>query len=273
VAKDFYPVIMRAVEALDPNTPATRRAVYDRARKALLAALQPFPPDTRKEERAALEAAISRIERGFEQLLSSAEFNQARPDDTDKIGRSKSKWRRGLDLFFLNIAIVFTGLGVVGGVGIVTPVPIVQVAHSVTMEQNTQLNLQHETGRSADPPNPPNSPTPLGNALRRVAHEREAQFRHDRLLSLQQIVTLLRDLRFKLVGSSALLDRLDNLLDVIARSADKLIDDRELIDQMFDLARTLAEIEETKDKEERDREISDVLREMESIIAFANAHQ
>jgi hypothetical protein len=270
VAKDFYPVIMRAVEALDSNTRATRRAVYDRARKALLAALQPFPPDTRKEERAALEAAISRIERGFDQLLSSAEFNRARPDDIDEIGRSKSKWRRRLDLLFFNIAIVFTGLGVVGGVGIATPVPIVQVSHSVTMEQNTRLNLQHETGRSADPPN---SPTPSGNEPRRVVHEREAQVRHDRLLSLQQLVALLRDLRFKLVGSSELLDWLDNLLDVIAQSADKLIDDRELIEQMFELARALAEIEETKDKKERDQEISDVLREMESIVAFANARQ
>ena len=271
MAKDFYPVIMRAVAALDSNTQATRRAIYDRARKALLAALQSFPPHTIKEERAALEAAISRVEREFEQLLSSAAFNQERPDDRDEIGRSKSKWRRRLDLFFFNIAIVFTGLGVVGGVGIATPLPIVEVVtHHVTMEQNTQLNLQYETGRSADPPV---SPTPFGNEPRRVVHEREAHFRHDQLLSLQQIVALLRDLRFKLVGSSELLDRLDNLLDVIAQSADKLIDDRELIEQMFELARTLAEIEETKDKEERDQEISDVLREMESIVAFANARQ
>ena len=73
-----------------------------------------------------------------------------------------------------------------------------------------------------------------------------------------------------MIGNSELQDRLDNLLDAIAKSADSLIDNRKLIEQMFDLAQALADIEETKDKIENEEEISDALRAIESVVAFAN---
>ena len=39
--KDYYPLILRAVESLDPNAPSqSRHALYERARVALLAQLE-----------------------------------------------------------------------------------------------------------------------------------------------------------------------------------------------------------------------------------------
>jgi lipoprotein-anchoring transpeptidase ErfK/SrfK len=58
--KDYYPVLARAVAALDPNTEAARRAVYDRARLAIMDA--GLTPAQTQAERSALEAAIDRIE-------------------------------------------------------------------------------------------------------------------------------------------------------------------------------------------------------------------
>lgn len=63
---DYYPLIARAVAGLDNNTGETRRAVYDRARAALLAQLrgaEPRLPDADiTRERLALEAAIRKVE-------------------------------------------------------------------------------------------------------------------------------------------------------------------------------------------------------------------
>jgi lipoprotein-anchoring transpeptidase ErfK/SrfK len=60
VKKDYYSVLVRAVSALDPNSPEERRAVYDRARDAMAGA--PLTPKEIERERFALEAAIRRIE-------------------------------------------------------------------------------------------------------------------------------------------------------------------------------------------------------------------
>lgn len=63
---DYYPLIARAVAGLDNNTGEARRAVYDRARSALLAQLrgaEPRLPDADiTRERLALEAAIRKVE-------------------------------------------------------------------------------------------------------------------------------------------------------------------------------------------------------------------
>jgi len=63
---DYYPLIERAVDALPSNTGEERRALYERARKALLAQLRGVEPALDEaeitRERLALEDAIRRIE-------------------------------------------------------------------------------------------------------------------------------------------------------------------------------------------------------------------
>jgi lipoprotein-anchoring transpeptidase ErfK/SrfK len=67
---DYFPVLNRAVGALDPNTPETRRGVYDRARRALVDGLRSSDPalsdsDLRTQS-AALEDAIRQVESQYE---------------------------------------------------------------------------------------------------------------------------------------------------------------------------------------------------------------
>lgn len=63
---DYYPLLARALEALPDRSPALRRAVYDRARNALigqLRSLEPPLPETAIDlEREALDAAIAKLE-------------------------------------------------------------------------------------------------------------------------------------------------------------------------------------------------------------------
>lgn len=63
---DYFPVLDRAVAALNPNTKEARRVLYDRARRALIDGLRAGDPtlsDTDlKTQSAALEAAIRRVE-------------------------------------------------------------------------------------------------------------------------------------------------------------------------------------------------------------------
>ncbi len=61
---DYFPLLARAVSALNPNTSEQRRALYDRARKTLVEKLRdPALSHTDlKAESAALEAAIQRVE-------------------------------------------------------------------------------------------------------------------------------------------------------------------------------------------------------------------
>lgn len=57
---DYYSVLRRATSALDPNTEEARRALYDRARQAIVDA--DLSPAQAANESSALEAAIARIE-------------------------------------------------------------------------------------------------------------------------------------------------------------------------------------------------------------------
>jgi hypothetical protein len=64
---DYYPLITKAVAGLDPDAPGeSRRALYERARAALLTQLRAVdPPFTEAEitrERLALEEAVRRVE-------------------------------------------------------------------------------------------------------------------------------------------------------------------------------------------------------------------
>lgn len=63
---DYYPLIARAVAGLDKNTGEARRALYERARSALVAQLRSTQPPMSEtditKERLALEEAIRRVE-------------------------------------------------------------------------------------------------------------------------------------------------------------------------------------------------------------------
>jgi hypothetical protein len=64
---DYYPLITKAVARLDPDAPGeSRRALYERARTALLAQLRnmnpPFAEAEIARERLALEKAVLRVE-------------------------------------------------------------------------------------------------------------------------------------------------------------------------------------------------------------------
>jgi len=65
MTKDYYSVLRRATSALAPSTEEARQAVYDRARLAIMDA--DLPSEQTRSERAALEAAIERIEADADQ--------------------------------------------------------------------------------------------------------------------------------------------------------------------------------------------------------------
>ncbi|TXN19819.1 histidine kinase, partial [Methylobacterium sp. WL9] len=66
---DYYPLLARALDALPDRTPALRKAVYDRARSALIGQLRtlepPLPDEAIETERKALDAAIERLEAAY----------------------------------------------------------------------------------------------------------------------------------------------------------------------------------------------------------------
>lgn len=63
---DYYPLISRAVESLTEQSPVSRRAVYERARTALVAQLRSLDPplsdEAIQQECASLDQAITRVE-------------------------------------------------------------------------------------------------------------------------------------------------------------------------------------------------------------------
>jgi hypothetical protein len=63
---DYYSILARAVQAMDRNTPAARRRLYDRARSALLLEMQNADPPIPRSEvivaQVALETAIGQVE-------------------------------------------------------------------------------------------------------------------------------------------------------------------------------------------------------------------
>src|ERR1700756_4614455 len=79
---DYYPLIARAIAGLDPSAPGeSRRALYERARAALIAQLRSVePPLSESEitrERLSLEEAVRKVESEAAQRARDA----ARPAD------------------------------------------------------------------------------------------------------------------------------------------------------------------------------------------------
>jgi len=84
---DYYPLIARAIAGLDPNAPGeSRRALYERARAALIAQLRSVePPLSESEisrERLSLEEAVRRVESEAAQRARDA----TRSPDTARTG-------------------------------------------------------------------------------------------------------------------------------------------------------------------------------------------
>ena len=74
---DYYPLIARAIAGLDPSAPGeSRRALYERARAALIAQLRSVqPPLSESEitrERLSLEEAVRKVESEAAQRVRDA---------------------------------------------------------------------------------------------------------------------------------------------------------------------------------------------------------
>ncbi|MDR3464688.1 MAG: hypothetical protein P4M07_01960, partial [Xanthobacteraceae bacterium] len=85
---DYYPLIARAVAGLDPGAPGeARRALYERARTALIAQLRSVdPPLTETEitrERLALEDAVRKVE------AEAAQRSRIEPPKPDPLARTR----------------------------------------------------------------------------------------------------------------------------------------------------------------------------------------
>lgn len=92
---DYYPLIARAIAALDPNAPGeSRRALYERARTALIAQLRSVqPPLSESEitrERLSLEEAVRKVESEAAQRARDA----SRPGGGGRSGGSGDAFRR-----------------------------------------------------------------------------------------------------------------------------------------------------------------------------------
>src|SRR5579863_9343823 len=91
---DYYPLIARAIAGLDPSAPGeSRRALYERARAALIAQLRSVdPPLSESEitrERLSLEEAVRRVESEAAQRARDA----SRSGDGSRAGRAGDSFR------------------------------------------------------------------------------------------------------------------------------------------------------------------------------------
>src|SRR6185369_3503969 len=92
---DYYPLIARAIAGLDPNAPGeSRRALYERARTALIAQLRSVqPPLSESEitrERLSLEEAVRKVESEAAQRAREA----SRPAGGSGAARGGDAFRR-----------------------------------------------------------------------------------------------------------------------------------------------------------------------------------
>ena len=85
---DYYPLIAKAVTGLDKNTGEIRRALYDRARAALVGQLRSVDPPLNESditrERLALEEAIRKVETEASKRKPEPEPEDSRPSLSDE---------------------------------------------------------------------------------------------------------------------------------------------------------------------------------------------
>lgn len=84
---DYYPLLVRAISSLPQKTGEGRRAVYDRARTALMRQLRgvdpPLPEGEITRERMSLEEAIRRLEADYAQQDNSADTIADEAEDNE----------------------------------------------------------------------------------------------------------------------------------------------------------------------------------------------
>ena len=93
---DYCSILAKAVDALDPNTGAARRELYDRARAAMFTnierAMPPFDGADVAAAKVALESAIAKVE--AEAVRRSMPKAPSAPDRTRRAERSTRTGRR-----------------------------------------------------------------------------------------------------------------------------------------------------------------------------------
>jgi hypothetical protein len=92
---DYYPLIARAIAGLDPSAPGeARRALYERARSALIAQLRSVqPPLSESEitrERLSLEEAVRKVESEAAQRAREASRSGPRAGDAFRAGTPRA---------------------------------------------------------------------------------------------------------------------------------------------------------------------------------------
>src|SRR3954469_10453024 len=92
---DYYPLIARAIAGLDPSAPGeARRALYERARAALIAPLRSVqPPLSESEitrERLSLEEAVRKVESEAAQRAREASRAGSRSGDAFRAGTPRA---------------------------------------------------------------------------------------------------------------------------------------------------------------------------------------
>src|SRR3979411_3249602 len=95
---DYYPLIARAIAGLDPSAPGeSRRALYERARAALIAQLRSVQPPLSETE-------ITRERLSLEEAVRKVESEAAtRPQDVARAGAATGGYRaRAGDAFRAN---------------------------------------------------------------------------------------------------------------------------------------------------------------------------
>ena len=102
---DYYPLLTRALDALTERSPAMRRAVYDRARAALMDQLRNLEPPLSEgdiaRERLALEDAVNRVEseqrrrESFADVISTAVLEPAGAGRPGAAAAGSAAARRG----------------------------------------------------------------------------------------------------------------------------------------------------------------------------------
>src|SRR5512147_2986691 len=93
---DYYPLIARAIAGLDPSAPGeSRRALYERARAALIAQLRSVqPPLSESEitrERLSLEEAVRKVESEAAQRARDASRAGSRGGSGDAFRRASAR--------------------------------------------------------------------------------------------------------------------------------------------------------------------------------------
>lgn len=163
---DYYPLIARAIAGLDPSAPGeSRRALYERARSALIAQLRSVePPLTESEitrERLALEEAVRKVE------SEAAQKARDLARSTDSQGRPRSG-----DAFRASIASRHGDRDASKA----APSPASPPSSAAPTPPRSRPPLPTRSPRSEPPPREPMPEPPRDRAPRRAAEpERPAQ--------------------------------------------------------------------------------------------------